>query len=116
MLPNRTELSRPAISNPHAKIRVLAIVGIVVSALHRVLQTYRPGLLPTAGWRPTSFTHKWLGITIDALGLFVLLGTLFASLILLYVSFVDSRVKNDRSDCWIDFCFVVALFLTLVLS
>jgi hypothetical protein len=113
---NLAEPVGPRLSNTHARIRALAIVGIVVLLLHRVLQRNLPDLLPTAGWRPTSLLHKWFGIAIDALGLFVLLGTLFASLILMYVVFVNSKVRKDQTDCWIDLCFVVALYVTLALS
>jgi hypothetical protein len=103
-------------SKLHIQIRSLAVAGIAVLALHYVQRKYLPGLLPVTGWHPNSQFRKWLGISIDALGLFVLLGTLFMSAIWTYVAFVNSRAENNQLDCWIDLFFVVALYLALALS
>lgn len=116
MLAYPNERIGQTLSNSHTLIRMLAVTGIVVLTSNRVLERYAPGLLPTAGWTPASLSQKWFGITLDSLGLLALLGALFATLILLCVVFVNSKVNADKSECWIDCGFVAALYLTLVLS
>ena len=116
MFSRPSELPGQVRNRVHVITRTLAIAGILALVWHDIQPRYLPGLLPFPGWSPPSVFQKWLGIGIDAFGLFVLLITLFGSVICTSVGFINSKVNNDRRECWIDLCFAGALYLYLALS
>lgn len=91
------------------------MIGIADLGSHDLDQRYFPNLFPHSVWSARIALHKWTYVGIDALGLFILLATLFMSVIWTAVAFANSKIANDQGECWIDLCFVGALYLTLFL-